>query len=407
MFAWWGRTVYRFRYAVIGVMVALCLGGGIYGISLGQHVTQSGFYDDGSQSVHASVISDEAYGRDTSGHIVAIYTAPDGKTVDDPAFQKKVLDNLAQVEKNHPDQILRSIGYFKSPELLKTMADADKKHSLHVRAAQGRQRRPDPEQLQQERRLGRQDRQGGTEHRRRQRSAGRPAAAGQRADRHHRRGPEARRGGRHPAGLRGAVLRVRHRDRGRASRRHRRPDHRGRPRHHAPDRRVHPRALLRPAGGDPDGARHRGRLRPVHGEPIPGGARRGLRHRGRRPTNGDDLGPHHHVLRGDPGGVVGTAAAVPAGLPQVDHLRDHRLGHAGGDPVDHGAGRRPGHPRASRRLGRREDAGAFRPARSHRLRPRQSAHQSPCRGLDPGRDPASAAGHRIRAHRPTPHQDDR
>ncbi|MDT5240275.1 MAG: trehalose monomycolate/heme transporter, partial [Mycobacterium sp.] len=130
MFAWWGRTVYRFRYAVIGVMVALCVGGGIYGISLGQHVTQSGFYDDGSQSVHASVISDEAYGRDTSGHIVAIYTAPDGKTVDDPAFQKKVLDNLAQVEKDHPDQILRSIGYFKSPELLKNMADADKKQAF-------------------------------------------------------------------------------------------------------------------------------------------------------------------------------------------------------------------------------------------------------------------------------------
>jgi uncharacterized membrane protein YdfJ with MMPL/SSD domain len=130
VFAWWGRTVYRFRYAVIGVMVTLCLGGGIFGIGLGEHVTQSGFYDDGSQSVHASVISDEAYGRDTSGHIVAIYTAPDGKTVDDPTFQKKVLDNLAQVEKEHPDQILRSIGYFKSPELLKTMADPDKKQAF-------------------------------------------------------------------------------------------------------------------------------------------------------------------------------------------------------------------------------------------------------------------------------------
>ena len=84
MFAWWGRTVYRYRYIVIGVMVALCLGGGVYGISLGNHVTQSGFYDDGSQSVHASLAADAAYGRDTSGHIIAIYTAPDGKTVDDP-----------------------------------------------------------------------------------------------------------------------------------------------------------------------------------------------------------------------------------------------------------------------------------------------------------------------------------
>lgn len=130
MFAWWGRTVYRFRYIVIGVMGALCLGGGVFGISLGAHVTQSGFYDEGSQSVHASLAADAAYGRDTSGHIIAIYTAPDGKTIDDPAFQKKVLDNLAQVEKDHPDSILRTIGYFKSPDLLKNMADDDKKHAF-------------------------------------------------------------------------------------------------------------------------------------------------------------------------------------------------------------------------------------------------------------------------------------
>jgi RND superfamily putative drug exporter len=111
-------------------MVALCVGGGIYGIDLGKHVTQSGFYDEGSQSVKASLIADAAYGRDTSGHIIAIYTAPDGKTVDDPQFSKKVLDNLNQVQKDHPDQILRSIGYFKNPDLLKNMADADKKHAF-------------------------------------------------------------------------------------------------------------------------------------------------------------------------------------------------------------------------------------------------------------------------------------
>ncbi len=130
MFAWWGRTVYRYRYIVIGLMVALCIGGGIFGIDLGKHVTQSGFYDEGSQSVKASLIADAAYGRDTSGHIVALYTAPEGKTVDDPAFTKKILDNLAQAEKDHPDEILRAIGYFKNPELLANMADADKKHAF-------------------------------------------------------------------------------------------------------------------------------------------------------------------------------------------------------------------------------------------------------------------------------------
>jgi RND superfamily putative drug exporter len=111
-------------------MVALCLGGGVFGISLGSHVTQSGFYDEGSQSVHASVVADKAYGRDTSGHIVGIYTAPEGKTVDDPDFKKKILDNLDKVEKDHPDEILRSIGYFKSPDVLKNMADGDKQHAF-------------------------------------------------------------------------------------------------------------------------------------------------------------------------------------------------------------------------------------------------------------------------------------
>ena len=111
-------------------MVALCLGGGVFGLSLGSHLTQSGFYDGDSESAQASRLGDEVYGRDTSGHIVAIYSAPDGKTVDDPAFKKKILDNLAQVEKDHPNQILRSVGYFKSPGLLRSMADTSKKHGF-------------------------------------------------------------------------------------------------------------------------------------------------------------------------------------------------------------------------------------------------------------------------------------
>ena len=92
----------------------------------GLHLTQSGFYDGDSESAKASRLGDQAYGRDTSGHIVAIYSAPDGKTVDDAAFKKKILDNLAQVEKDHPNQILRSVGYFKSPGLLRNMADASR-----------------------------------------------------------------------------------------------------------------------------------------------------------------------------------------------------------------------------------------------------------------------------------------
>ncbi|MDY6997348.1 MAG: MMPL family transporter [Actinomycetota bacterium] len=116
MFAWWGRTVYQYRYIVIGVMVALCLGGGVYGISLGQHVTQSGFYDDGSQSVHASVVSDEAYGRDRTSHVVAILTPPDGEKVTNPEWMRTVTGELNQLVEDYPDQIVSWVGWLRAPD---------------------------------------------------------------------------------------------------------------------------------------------------------------------------------------------------------------------------------------------------------------------------------------------------
>ncbi|HTX97211.1 MAG TPA: MMPL family transporter [Mycobacterium sp.] len=134
MFAWWGRTVYRYRYIVIGVTVALCLLGGVFGLSLGKHVTQSGFYDEGSQSVKASVIGDKVYGRDRTGHIVAVFQAPDGNTVNDPAWAKKITDELNQFQKDHPDQVMGWAGYLRAPDttnpVVKGMATQDKKYTF-------------------------------------------------------------------------------------------------------------------------------------------------------------------------------------------------------------------------------------------------------------------------------------
>jgi trehalose monomycolate/heme transporter len=136
VFAWWGRTVYRYRYIVIGVMVALCLGGGIFGMSLGKHVTQSGFYDDGSQSVNASVLGDQTYGRDRTSHVVATFTAPEGKTVEDPAWRDKIVGELNKLKNDHPDQIVGWAGWLAvanpadAPPLIKGMATEDKKHTF-------------------------------------------------------------------------------------------------------------------------------------------------------------------------------------------------------------------------------------------------------------------------------------
>ncbi|MBY0387850.1 MAG: MMPL family transporter [Mycobacterium pseudokansasii] len=134
MFAWWGRIVYRYRFIVIGVTVALCLGGGVFGLSLGKHVTQSGFYDDSSQSVKASILGDQVYGRDRTGHIVAIFKAPDGKTVNDPAWSKKITDELNRFVHDHPDQVMGWAGYLRAPDttsaVVKGMATEDKKYTF-------------------------------------------------------------------------------------------------------------------------------------------------------------------------------------------------------------------------------------------------------------------------------------
>jgi uncharacterized membrane protein YdfJ with MMPL/SSD domain len=136
VFAWWGRTVYRYRFIVIGVMVALCLGGGIFGMSLGKHVTQSGFYDDGSQSVKASILGDKVYGRDRTSQVVATLSAPNGKTVDDQAWRDKVVAELNKLKTDHPDQVVGWAGWLAvqnpadAPPLIKGMVSEDRKHTF-------------------------------------------------------------------------------------------------------------------------------------------------------------------------------------------------------------------------------------------------------------------------------------
>ena len=116
MFAWWGRTVYRYRYIVIGLMVALCVGGGIYGMDLGKYVTQSGFYDEGSQSVQASLLADGAYGRDRTSHVVAILTPPGDTKVDDPQWSQRTVEELDAFVSKHDDKVAGWAGWLRAPD---------------------------------------------------------------------------------------------------------------------------------------------------------------------------------------------------------------------------------------------------------------------------------------------------
>ncbi|SDD17893.1 MMPL family transporter [Rhodococcus tukisamuensis] len=129
MFDSWGRLVYRLRYTVIGVMVALLLGLGAYGLGLENNLSQSGWDDPGSESVAAAKLADGTFGRDTKADVVALYTAPEGKTVDDPAFGAKITQNLDQLVQNNPDKILAVNGSYWQTKLA-ALADPSKTHAI-------------------------------------------------------------------------------------------------------------------------------------------------------------------------------------------------------------------------------------------------------------------------------------
>ncbi|RRQ25032.1 RND transporter [Rhodococcus sp. Eu-32] len=133
MFARWGDLVYRLRFTVIGVMVAALLGFAAYGLDLNDHLSQSGWDDPGSESVQAAKLADDTFGRDKQGDVIVLYTAPEGKTIDDPEFNAKVTDSLNSLVADHPDQIEKINGtYFKVDGVVSVaaLATADKTHAI-------------------------------------------------------------------------------------------------------------------------------------------------------------------------------------------------------------------------------------------------------------------------------------
>ena len=133
MFDRWGELVYRARFTVIAVMVAALLGLAGYGLSLNDHLSQSGWDDPGSQSVAAAKLADGTFGRDTNGDVLVLYTAPEGKTVDDPEFAAKVSDSLNALVEQNPEHILKINGAYWPTDTapsLPSLADESRQHAI-------------------------------------------------------------------------------------------------------------------------------------------------------------------------------------------------------------------------------------------------------------------------------------
>jgi RND superfamily putative drug exporter len=110
----WGHFVYRHGYLVLLVFALAVVASGWYGRDLSGRLTQEGWFDESSESVAASKIADDTFGRDTDSDIIALYTAPAGATVDDPAVRAAVTSALHQLLARHPDRVQKIDSYWDS-----------------------------------------------------------------------------------------------------------------------------------------------------------------------------------------------------------------------------------------------------------------------------------------------------
>ncbi|MEU0542803.1 MMPL family transporter [Nocardia sp. NPDC005978] len=140
MFGRWGELACRWRFVIIGVMVAVLLGLGGYGRDLGNHVTGGGLFDPNSESTEAANLAAAAFGRSHAVDVVVLYTAPEGVTVDDPVFAATVVGRLDDLPRAYPDQIEGVFASYwrtefgaSSPALVTT----DKKRALAAIALRG------------------------------------------------------------------------------------------------------------------------------------------------------------------------------------------------------------------------------------------------------------------------------
>ncbi|MFE3445026.1 MMPL family transporter [Nocardia sp. NPDC059180] len=110
----WGRFVHRHRYLVFAIFLLAVALSGFYGRDLSGRLTQEGWFDESSESVAASKLADATFGRDTDSDLILLYTAPEGRTVDDPEIRDAVTAQLAGLLAEHPERVLKIDSYWDS-----------------------------------------------------------------------------------------------------------------------------------------------------------------------------------------------------------------------------------------------------------------------------------------------------
>lgn len=115
MFQKWGHFSYRHRRIVPAIVIAaIVLVYVIFGLRLGDRMSQEGWDDPGSSSTTAATIEMETFGRDNSGDVIILFDITDDSdlTLDDPATFDAIATHLEDLEAQYPEQIAQVTSYF-------------------------------------------------------------------------------------------------------------------------------------------------------------------------------------------------------------------------------------------------------------------------------------------------------
>ena len=98
MFAWWGRVVYRWRWAVLVVSVVL-LGGFIYSLMTGGSLGTGNSTSSTLEAARAARLINDQLSTGTTGgaNFLLIFSSPD-QLATDPVFQTELENALAPIQ---------------------------------------------------------------------------------------------------------------------------------------------------------------------------------------------------------------------------------------------------------------------------------------------------------------------
>ena len=115
MFLKWGHYSYRHRRIVpLIVIAAILLVYLLFGLRLGERMSQEGWEDPGADSTTAATIELETFGRDNSGDVILLFTADAAQdsNLNDPATFGALADHLAELQTQYPAEIDHVTSYF-------------------------------------------------------------------------------------------------------------------------------------------------------------------------------------------------------------------------------------------------------------------------------------------------------